>query len=66
MTTDTPKMINETATHTYWRQGIREQIWQVNGKSRQVFVLDGTDALNGFFNTIEDAQRFIRRGRHAA
>ena len=46
---------------TYRNRKIEEQVWTVNGQKRRVFVIDSQYAPDGHFDTLEDAQRFIRR-----
>ena len=56
------EVISETE---YRKHKIVEQDWIVKGKPRRVFVVDTAHAPDGHYDSIEDAQRAIRRRKPA-
>ena len=54
-----PTLISTGTITTYRKRSITTQNWKVNGIKRTVYAVDNDTTAH--FDTIEDAQRFIRR-----
>lgn len=61
MNPNTPRLVKELSSITYRQHRITEQVWSINQRERNLFVIDGSNAMDGYFHTVEDAQRFLRR-----
>lgn len=49
-------LIQQTAQIIYRKHQIAAELWDVNGKQREVFTIDGAHAPDGHFDPLADAK----------